>query len=241
MLDFFCNRIDDHIGLDEQVLNLNYGLPEGKLSKNLQSPGEWNNKARSSELISDALKAISIEERGQVEKDLHGIIDDRQEVLESVEFQEKKIGQMLDELQRLKAASTWSLQLAGIEMAERQNISYMRNPRLLLKFLRCDHWDATKAASRFIRFFDWKLELFGEANLARDISFHDLQPEDIKSFKKGYFQRLPERDRAGRAIICSVYNGQSYDSPESLVRYHLKCFLATSSSPAGLPNELFWH
>ena len=112
------------------------------------------------------------------------------------------------------------LQLAGIEMAERQDISYVRSPRLLLRFLRCDHWDATKAASRMIRFFDWKLELFGEANLARDICLQDLQPVDIKSLKKGYFQRFPERDRAGRAIWFTVYQGQTYDSIESLVRWN---------------------
>lgn len=224
MLDFFCDPIDDHVGLDEQVLSLNYRLLDGKAStsRNSSSLG-YDRKAQesksSSELIADALKAISLEERGKVEKELYGIeLDDGQEVVESSEFQESKIRQMLDEVQRLKAASTWSLQLAGIEMAERQNISYVRSPRLLLKFLRCDHWDATKAASRFIRFFDWKLELFGEASLARDIALHDLPPEDIKALKKGYMQRLPERDRAGRAILCTLYNGQTYDSPESLAR-----------------------
>ena len=110
MLDFFCG-IDDHTGLDEEVLNLNYGLPEGKTSKNLSSLE--SNKAQesksSSELIADALKAISIEERGKVEKELHGIdLDDGLAAAESIEFQESKIHQMLDELQRLKAASTWS-------------------------------------------------------------------------------------------------------------------------------------
>ena len=118
------------------------------------------------------------------------------------------------------SSTSWNLRLAAIDLAETKNRSYVEDPKFRLKFLRADRYDARKAAGRFIRFFDFKLELFGEEALARRITWNDLQPEDQAALKKGYLQRLPIRDRAGRAIFCSVYDGQEYDSVQSLARQH---------------------
>lgn len=231
MLDLFCSEEESQLEatpvFDKQVFDLTFaGATNQYARRKVELLSQKNNNAMllpntksGNDLISDALNQISLEERERVVKDLHGVNFTNAEDLEaqSNATAETKLEQMESELQRLKAASAWSLQLAGIEMAERQNIAYVQNPAFRVRFLRCEHWDPTKAASRLIRFFDWKLELFGESKLTKDIVLEDLEPEDIKMLKKGYMQRLPERDRAGRMIVISIYNGQTYHSPESLV------------------------
>jgi hypothetical protein len=55
-----------------------------------------------------------------------------------------------------------------------------------------------------VRYFQWKLEVFGEAKLCRNITLADLTPQDLKLMKKGKIQRLPVRDRSDREIWCMV-------------------------------------
>jgi len=233
MLDLFCNEDSTEIEMpssfDQHVFDLSFGGASNSYSRRkadfiLSDPNSDGpmplSKKTGNELITEALNQLSLEERGRVENELHGVDFDKSKELEANEspaYQNEQLEQMERELQRLKAASSWSLQLAGIEMAERQNMAYVKNRAFRVTFLRCEHWNPAKAASRFIRFFDWKLELFGESKLTKDIGIADLEPEDVKMLKRGHMQRLPERDRAGRAIVISVFNRQTYHSPESLV------------------------
>ena len=132
-------------------------------------------------------------------------------------FLDQKLKEMNDKLVYLKKRNRWNLRILALELAEQQNLEYTKNRAFRLKFLRCDRFDVVSAAKRFIRYFDWKMELFGEEPLARDITIDDLTKEDRAMLKKGYFQRLPVRDRAGRPIITALFLGQQYDSPESFV------------------------
>jgi hypothetical protein len=234
MADSPCITNDDvSLPFDKHVFDLSFGGAEKFVypkQQKIRLDGQETVAATpstaaaksASQLISEALQAMSLEDKQRAQEDMHGIdFDDDGERKETDElFKKQKLAEMDLELQRLKTASTWSLQLAGIEMAERQNIDYVKNEVFRLKFLRCELWDSSKAAARFIRHFDWKLELFGEEKLAKAICIEDLEPEDVKMLKKGYFQRLPERDRAGRALFCQIYKGQTYPSPQSLVSYY---------------------
>ena len=67
--------------------------------------------------------------------------------------------------------------------------------------------------------------MFGEDALARPLTLDDLEHEDKESLKEGYIQRLPVRDKAGRAVFCFIKNGQTYESGESLCRifFYLAC------------------
>lgn len=188
-----------------------------------------------SELITEALNSLSLKEREKIDNDVNGTGLDmmssdpdattgmpRNDVelssFEDPNYQREKLREMETELKRQRDGNSWKLQMVAIEMAETQNLNYVQDPRLRLRFLRCDNWNVEAAASRFIRHFDWKLELFGEEKLTKDIGLEDLQAEDVNMLKKGYMQRLPARDRAGRCVFTSIYNGQKYPSPESLVR-----------------------
>ena len=69
-------------------------------------------------------------------------------------------------------------------------------------FLRAENYNPYNAASRMVRFFDEKCELFGADKLTKDITLDDLDPDDIAALENGFFQLLPEKDCAGRKVFC---------------------------------------
>ena len=198
--------------------------------------------------IANALQSLPLEQREQVVRDLYGIEKEEAkwtatiqhvhgypvttpEMEEDESFLDQKLVEMEQELTRIKTQNRWTLNLAALELAEQQNLEFTRGRLLRLKFLRCDRFHVAKAVRRMIRYFDWKLELYGQDAFAREITMNDLTKEDQVMLKKGYVQRLPVRDRAGRPIICSMLVGQTYDSPESAVSRSLdvSALLAISS------------
>lgn len=71
----------------------------------------------------------------------------------------------------------------------------------LLKFLRAERFDVDKAAIRFNRFAAFQGKLFGKQGKTK---FSDLNDEDMKYLQSGFMQLLPQRDRAGRAILICI-------------------------------------
>lgn len=188
------------------------------------------------ELIAEALESLSLDDRSRVERELHGVFAEGQQMMETAKFQQTHLDLMEQHLTQLRSESGWNLQLAALDIAEGQNPEYVKNPDFRLRFLRSDNWDAKKAASRFVSFFDLKLELFGEAKLSRNIRLSDLQPSELALLKKGYLQRLSVRDRAGRVVLCTLYNGQSFPSPDCVARvyFYFICALDEESCRNGI-------
>ena len=199
MIDLFCSSRDG--------LSLNDEL--GDLSFKKTAP---ESKNKSDIMIADALKHMSIADREQATNDVHGISED---IVEDPNFIQECLNMQREALVKLKSDS--SLPSAAINLAESKDPTYVNNQRFLLKFLRADRYDPKLAAERMIRYFDLKLFLFGESRLCKDITFDDLQPEDVKMIKKGHAQILPTRDRAGREVRVFIAKNQKYKSIESLV------------------------
>jgi hypothetical protein len=59
--------------------------------------------------------------------------------------------------------------------------------------------------------------LFGPGKLTKTIAISDLSAEDKKSLESGFFQILPVRDVAGRAILCGMPMLRQYKTLENLV------------------------
>ena len=70
--------------------------------------------------------------------------------------------------------------------------------------MRAESYDPCNAASRMVRFFDEKCELFGADKLTKDITQDDLDPGDIAALERGIYRVLPEKDCAGRKVFCMV-------------------------------------
>jgi hypothetical protein len=199
MANCFCN------GESQIPIHTQFGdVPFNRKDTTLQENNE--------KLIALALGQLSLEEREKASYDMHGVSD---EIPEEPEFVAKKLSETRAALLQLKSkpnASTLALRLA-----ETINPGYVNNRKFLLGFLRADSFDTKKAAGRITRYLDWKLELFGEVKLCKDITLDDLQKDDLTTMKKGVFQRLPERDRAGRSVWIIVVQNEVYPSMESLV------------------------
>lgn len=73
-----------------------------------------------------------------------------------------------------------------------------------LSFLRAERFDAKKAATRFVEYFEEKRRLFGVDNLTTKIKLKDLDVETKNCLESGQIQILPGQDRAGRVVIVGT-------------------------------------
>jgi hypothetical protein len=199
MASYFCNGSSDSSGSEHEFRN--------RLSPTINNT---QHEDRSDAYIANALNQMSLKEREEVYCDLHGVAED---IVEDPEF----VGRKLEELQRhLDQISPYNSK--AFRLAESQSPSFVNNRKIRLRFLRAEAFDPRKAATRMMRFFDFKLVLFGEDRLCRDITYFDLNNEDQTALKTGFTQRLPERDRAGRAVMVHFMCHLKSISARSLVR-----------------------
>lgn len=172
---------------------------------------------------------LSPAEREQVLWDIHGVAaqvvsnDDDDNSVETDEFINEK-RQVLQ--QCLLQSNTHGTH--AYSQALCQNASYVQSPHVQLPFLRCHAWNPQEACDKLLAFFTLKLQLFGSAKLCRDIGISDLSSsnkEDRKMLDSGFFQLLPQRDVAGRAILVAMPMC-SYDNMSivSLVSYECGTF-----------------
>jgi hypothetical protein len=144
--------------------------------------------------LSRTLNQLPIKERDEVLHEIHGV----SEVLdEDPGFVSQNLELLELELQQIPKKIEY-------EMALSLSLEYVTNRNFRLKFLRADNYDAKKAAVRMIKFFEWKLDLFGENKLVREIVLSDFEPHELEAIKSGYIQLLPQRDRAGRSILFTI-------------------------------------
>lgn len=171
---------------------------------------------RLDETIANALQQLSVEERENVYYDQHGVSDAIQEEPQFVAQCLEEMQQHLQgQLQSTAIRQTWA---EAYLLAEQKDPDYVNNPKLRLRFLRTECFDAKKAAKRFILYFDFKKYLFGETKLCKDITQDDLDKDDMKAMKSGVVQQLPARDRAGRAV-CMVFPSHfGSQNPDTIVR-----------------------
>jgi hypothetical protein len=171
------------------------------------------NENETDALISEALEQMTIAERERTYFEMHGVAV---AIEETPELVAEKLKELQQELFRLKLRS--NLPSKAFKLAESQNPNFVYNQVYGRRFLRGSEFEAEKAATKMIRFYDLKLQLFGERKLCKEITLDDLNEEDIDVLKKGYFQKLPERDRAGRPVCVAILANQKYASAECVVR-----------------------
>jgi hypothetical protein len=156
-------------------------------------PTECPTPAELSSMLAKEMNQLSMEEREMVLEDIHGIarvIDEPQKFIEAC------LALVEKELTKIPSKAAYNL-------ASTISKEYTSSNKLRLMFLRADSFDAYKAASRMVRFFDEKYALFGAEKLTKDIVLADLDPDDIAALETGFYQVLPEKDSAGRKVFCA--------------------------------------
>ena len=109
--------------------------------------------------------------------------------------------------------------MEALMLALSRSPAYVTNQKLLLKFLRSEHFDVPAAAKRMGRHFHEKRLLFPLEALTRDIRYEDLSANDVDALDRGFLQILRKRDHIGRPVMF-YYKALSncYVERENIVR-----------------------
>jgi hypothetical protein len=146
-----------------------------------------------SSMMAKEMNHLSVEEREKVLEDVHGIarvVDEPQEFIDACSARLEK------ELDNISSKMAYDL-------ARSMSEEYTCSKKIRLMFLRAKSFDPYNTACCMARFFDEKCELFGAEKLTKDIKLADLDPDDIMTIESGFLQVLPEKDCAGRKVLCT--------------------------------------
>jgi hypothetical protein len=201
------------------------------------------------QVLTRELEKLSLDEHERLLFDIHGICRSTDE--ENEKYITEKLGQLEACLNKMKRKKK-----EAYDRARFLNKKYVDSRAFRLAFLRSDRFNAKAAAQTIINHFDIKRRIFGDDEvLGRDVLQTDLNEEDLVRLNDGYIQVLPERDAAGRTVICLNLSFKRQDSlasplvgdasfpllwhlrdPTLKLRY-LTCLLWEVPSILVLPNE----
>jgi len=172
------------------------------------------------DLLAEEISRLSFQDRNHINEEIHGVRvlapEETPELLErSLADLGSFLNQMITEPPSLKDAYNLSqtldsnrrmepIDLQSNENPSTTNILYVNDKSFLLRFLRCELFDAKKAALRIIKYLNLVHEVCGEYALTRPIQLNDFNKEEKKILRSGFMQLLPYRDRAGRPILAFV-------------------------------------
>ena len=140
--------------------------------------------------------------------DVHGVSDSYQK--ETPELVARSLEELQSSIEQIKDKH-------ASDIAASQDPSCVSDRVFRLKHLRSVNFDVTKAAAKFVSFFEVKLELFGIDRLTKTITLDDLDPEDMECLNSGFCTILPLQDRAGRTVVCWTHRLITSFSLQSMV------------------------
>eukprot|EP00980_Cylindrotheca_fusiformis_P009998 scaffold2212_cov143-Cylindrotheca_fusiformis.AAC.16 len=155
----------------------------------------------------EELRHHSYQERQLAHEELHGFARTALEIeTKTPELVETSLALLPMELNRISKPRKRAYQKAVFLKP-----SLATDRAFLLMFLRATLFDVPSAAQRICRFFQEKLDLFGEDKLVKKITLDDLTQDDIDSVcTSGAGLFLPKRDRSGRLIFLTDYQYIDY-------------------------------
>ena len=149
------------------------------------------------DLLSKELLQMSIQDRNTIYEEIHGV--QTLAPTETPALIQTALAQLATELMLVHPAHK-----VAYERSRQHRVTYINTAEFRLRFLRCELFDAKKAAIRMVHFLDLLLEVFGEYALQRPIQMTDFNRDEMVIFRSGLQQLLPYRDRSGRRIYASV-------------------------------------
>lgn len=168
-------------------------------------------------MLSRELTGLSVKERIDIQEEIHGVrTPPPEETLDLIETG-------LAEMERALTEMDPSQKQMYLHMQEQrtQNALYIDAADFRLQFLRCEQWNAKKAAKRFAAFLQVAVDNFGYYALERPILISDFTDKEMKQLRKGEIQLLPFRDRSGRRIVAMVSNIGLGMDPTAKVKFCL--------------------
>jgi len=106
----------------------------------------------------------------------------------------------------------------GYLMANEKNPEECNDAHKLM-FLRCDVFEVDKAVARFVKYWNARVEVFGEDKAFLPLTIDGALKDDTEAIKMDYLQVANKTDPAGRAILLFDFNKEGEDvSSDSLLR-----------------------
>ena len=159
-------------------------------------------------LLVKELNQLTLQERERVMDEIHGVADSEEE--ETPDFVAMKLRLIQEEIVKIRKRSAYE---RALFLAPHR----VKDPAFLLMFLRSESYNAKKAATRLIHYFECKLEYFGFDKLVEPITLNDLDEDDLFALRNGCLQLSPVKDRAGRGVILKFQKNYNYRSIRSQV------------------------
>jgi hypothetical protein len=157
------------------------------------------------QMLSKEIQSLSIHDRIKVQEEIHGVSNLCP--TETPTMVEAALTDMEHQLDNIANKPIYD-QLSPF--------SYLHSRLWMLRFLRCELFDAKRAAQRLIRFTEYMYQEYDTIEvLERPLRLSDLPTnsgrtnngkEVMDSFKTGHSQLLPFRDRSGRRIFVTCKN-----------------------------------
>jgi hypothetical protein len=165
--------------------------------------------------LAKEMNELSVQEREKVLDDIHGVAQAHEETPEFVASCLEELDARISQIPKVKRRAH--------SRALFFKPTIQNDAKFKLMFLRADVYDAEKAAKRMIKYYEDKLELFGEEKLAKDITLDDLTEEDMDVYSTGWCLELPHKDQVGRPIWFFDLTRYDFDRPNSMVSDHDAC------------------
>jgi len=174
---------------------------------------------------SNALLNLSYTDRNIINEEIHGVTC--MAPTESPELLDTALYSLKIELSQIEEKKAYNV-AQEMYLSGDGNIghcAYVDSNEFQLRFLRCELFDAKKAAARMIKYLNLVHENFGPKALTRFLRLSDLTKEEMSFMREGGYQLLPYRDRGGRRILCIVTNNTNNNGIPSKTRLKVLMYL----------------
>ena len=154
------------------------------------------------DILSKELMQLSFQERSRIQEEVHGVRNVMVDVVpvETPEMIQSSIAELHENLAQIP----FHEKVAWTE-AQSLPVTYIRGEDFELRFLRCELFDAKKAAARLVQFVDLIKDYFGPIAFQRPPQLDDFEADELDAMKVGtIMQILPFRDRSGRKVLTCV-------------------------------------
>lgn len=205
-----CSSLDDENDRDDDIVIFEDDPATSAEAANYHPVAPSN----VDEMVAKQMAGLSMADREKVLFDIHGVAEELAET-----DMELKLYEFNNYLQHLPSRD-------ALEMAIKLCPEYVTNRDFQISFLRAESLDSYKAAQRFARHFQAKLDLFGPELLAKDITQDDLDTDTLNTLYSGLVQYLPLRDRAGRLVHVSFHHPDEVPLQAKLKRTFYMCMVS---------------
>lgn len=180
-----------------------YGSAQGRISS--AAAAAEVDPSQMDKLIAKEIGGLTLKERDALYEEIHGVSTMALE--ESPELIKEALENFQNELDKMDSKAMRSYNIIANQEENTFSRNIVRGNDLRLRFLRSEFFDAHKAAKRMLHFLDFLGEIWGEDELKGfdgTMDFFLSKDSEQASFRMGFLQLLPFRDRSGRRIM--VYN-----------------------------------